>query len=105
MFSNIVGNIDTPAAAFLIAMVVCAAIVITVFLTMYTSKEDAKNKLTLAKLEAERTREIGLLSENHHHELNLAKVAANREVEVRRIDSGMLDLKVTRPNDTNDVDL
>lgn len=96
MLSSLVGNVDVPAAGVLIAMFVAMAIVATTFLTLYSSKQETANKFELAKMAQDAERQVSLARENREHEKDLAKIAANREVEIRRIDSGMIDLQTAQ---------
>lgn len=96
MLSAFVGVVDVPAAGVLIAMFVAAAIVATTFLTLYSSKQETANKFELAKMAQSASIAQQDQANRLEHEKELAKIAANREIEVRRIDTGMLDLQTAQ---------
>ena len=104
MLSWLVGNVDVPAAGVLIAMFVAMAIVATTFLTLYSSKQETANKFELAKMaqSAGTARQDQL--DRLQHEKDLAQIAMKREVEIKRIDSGLVDLKVAQQVRRSDYD-
>lgn len=91
MLSWFVGQVDVPAAAVLVAIVIGTGIGFASFIVVYKSKQEVHNKFELAKMAQQAETQIKLQDSKLNQETALAKIAANREVEVRRIDTGMLE--------------
>lgn len=97
MLSAFVGPVDVPAAGVLIALVVAAAVVASTFLTVYVSRDKRAHDFTMAKLTLEADTSLKLANSNANHEATLARIAADRDVQFKRVDSGMIDVKAAEP--------
>lgn len=86
MLSWIVGNVDVPAAAVLIAFFIGLGIVVTTFLTTHKSKDDRD----LERLKLQNDAEVQKRRDDQAHESALAKIASNREIEFKRVDANMI---------------
>lgn len=94
MLSSLVGPVDVPAAAVLIAFFIGCGIVATTFLTVYSSKQEITNKFELAKMAQAAETQIKLEAYKRDADKDMARLTSQREIEFKRIESGMVDLKV-----------
>jgi len=93
--SSLVGPVDVYAATVLVAFCVGCAVVITVALVR-PPRIKLDHDFRLAELTEKHKHEQQTQSNDIVRERDLAKIASSREVEFKRIDSGMIDLKVSR---------
>lgn len=104
MLGSFVGAVDLPAAAVLIAISIAVAVVMTTFLSVHTGKQQRSYDFELAKMTKEMEHQSRETSLKNDLEKDLARVASNREVEIRRIESGLVDLKTVERQRQSDYD-
>jgi hypothetical protein len=88
--SSIVGEIDFSTAAFLSVSVVSAGAVALGAIAKFTGRQRSGQEFELEKLKLANADAADARKEKRHLEVELGKVASNREVEIRRIDGGMI---------------
>ena len=94
MLSWFVGNVDVPAAAVLIAIVIGSGIAFSTAYAIYQSKQEISNKFELAKMAKEAETAVKMEEIKQARDKYLAQLTSQREIEFKRIESGMVDLKV-----------
>jgi len=90
MFNLIVGNIDTAAALVLVTIFAGATMITTSIIVKRRTVLEINNEFELAKMKQHDFMEVQIESQKRAHELALARLAADTEVNVKRIDSGMI---------------
>ena len=86
MFAWLVGNVDVPAAAVLVAMFIGIGIVSTVGIAQHMSERAYQVKMReLENSDAQAERNVAL-----QRDIELGKIASNREIEFKRIDTNMI---------------
>lgn len=91
MLSSIVGPVDLFSASVLMTLFVCVGIAATTYIGKYRKKEELKmqfevdmQKLRNEDAQAERNNQRSL-------EVELAKYSMDRDVQIRRIDTGLVE--------------
>ena len=90
MLQWIVGNVDQNSASVLIALSVCLCVAGTALIVRRRSKVDVEHEFELAKMNLRDANEAQANSRKLQHELAMARLASETEVNVKRIDSGMI---------------
>jgi len=90
MLQWIVGNVDANSAAVLIMLSICLCVAGTALIVRRRTKVDVEHEFDLAKMKLRDARDAQTESQKRAHELALARLAADTEVNVKRIDSGMI---------------
>ena len=86
MFAWLVGNVDVPAAAVLVAMFIGIGIVSMVGIAQHMSERAYQVKMReLENSDVQAERNVAL-----QHDIELGKIASNREIEFKRIDTNMI---------------
>lgn len=94
MLSWFVGNVDVPAAAVLVAIVIGFGIGFSTFIAVYKSRQEVNNQFQLAKMAKEAETSVKMEELKQARDKYLAQLTSQREIEFKRIESGMVDLKV-----------
>lgn len=94
--ADMIGPVDVYSAGVAIAFAVGATITTTTLIARYQSKRETDQKFELEKIklindDAEKARQSDV-----NREIGLGKIAANRQVEIARIEGGMLDVQAAR---------
>src|SRR5260370_4599525 len=90
MFQWIIGNVDVNSAAVLVVLNICLCVVGTALIVRRRNKVDVEHEFELAKMKQHDFMEVQIESQKRAHELALARLAADTEVNIKRIDSGMI---------------
>jgi hypothetical protein len=96
MLSYFVGPVDSSAAFVLVAMFGAVAIVTSVAILNLQTGTQEEHKFQLAVMSQEAKTDLELKRAQHDHELRMAQTASSREIEFKRIDSGMIDLQAVK---------
>jgi len=90
MFQWIIGHVDQNSAAVLIVLSICLCVVGTSLIVRRRSKVDVEHEFELAKMKQRDTVHAQMEAQKLEHERALARLTADTEVNVKRIDSGMI---------------
>jgi len=90
MFQWIVGNVDANSAAVLIALNICLCVAVTALIVRRRRMIDIEHEFELAKMKQRDARDAQTEAQKFQHELAMARLASETEVNVKRIDSGMI---------------
>lgn len=90
MLRWIIGNVDQNSAAVLIVLGICACVIVTSWIVRRRSRVDIEHDFELAKMKQRDAQAIAEGSQRSAHELQLAKIGSNRDIEMKRIEGGMI---------------
>jgi len=96
MLQWIVGNVDANSAAVLIMLSVCLCVAGTALIVRRRTKVDVEHEFELAKMKLRDAREAEAVAQKSRHELAMARLAADTDVNIKRIDSGMITSHTSR---------
>lgn len=91
-FSSIVGPVDVFSASVLIAIMIGVTIMVSTALAR-TSVRKLEMDLELAKYKIESDTKLSSQANDINREKALATISVNKEIEFKRIDHGMVDVK------------
>lgn len=101
MFRYITGDIDVPAAAVMITLFICIALAITTWMATYKTDNQQKREFEIERLKLDNSDRQSQRVIDKETKVDLASLALKKEIEFKRIDSGMLDLKNVRSTTDN----
>ena len=97
MLSQIVGQVDWNAAAVLCVLFITICIAITTAIGKRRSKREIEMQFEVDKQKLHNQDEESRRNVQRQHEFDLAKLATERDVQFKRIDSGLIEgTKVVR---------
>lgn len=91
MLAYIVGPVDWNSAAVLIAMFVTLCIAVTTAIGKRRSKRELEMQFEIDKQKLRNEDEIDKRKSAYSNEYNLAKLATERDVQFKRIDTGLIE--------------
>jgi hypothetical protein len=90
MLSQIVGQVDFNSAAVLCVAFVCACVVATTLIAKRRSRLVLNQEFELAKIRLRNEDEASKRQTDAKRDYELAKMASEREIEFKRIDSNLI---------------
>lgn len=97
--ADIVGPVDIYSAAVAIAFGVGVTVLATTSVAKYQSRRKADQSFELEKLRLQNADSDSARQSDVGREVKLGQIAANRQVEIARIEGGMIDVKKSNPDD------
>jgi hypothetical protein len=94
MFSQIIGPVDFNAAAVLCVMAAAVCIMITTFIGKRRSGVELKMQFEVDKTKLHNEDAANKRASDLQLEIELAKIATERDVQFRRIETGLIEGKV-----------
>lgn len=95
MLNWFVGPVDVPAAAVLIAIAIGGAVILTTMIASWRTKEEEVHKFELAQMARSAETSIRMAALNAERERDMGRIMANKEIEFRKIDTGLIDMKAS----------
>lgn len=96
MFSQIVGNVDWNAAAVLCVLFITICIAITTAIGKRRSKRELEMQFEIDQQKLRNEDAVSKRVNERQHELDMAKLSTERDVQFKRIDSGLIEGKVVK---------
>jgi len=97
--AEIVGPVDGFSAGVVVAALVGATIIGTTLIARFQTRRSADQSFELEKLKLRNADAESARQKDVEREVKLGQIAANRQVEIARIEGGMIDLKNTGSKD------
>jgi hypothetical protein len=101
MFQYVTGNIDVPGASVMVVLFICMALAATTYMATYTSEEQQKRTFEIERLKLDNQDRQSQRVIEKETKVELGNLALKKEIEFKRIDSGMLDLKNVKSTTDN----
>jgi hypothetical protein len=98
MFSQIIGSVDVNAAAVLCVMAIAVCIMATTFIGKRRSGAELKMQFEVDKTKLHNEDAANKRQNDRQLEYDLAKLATERDVQFRRIETGLIEGKVNQSN-------
>jgi hypothetical protein len=89
---DMIGPVDVYSAAVLVAFGAGATIIVTTALAR-TPRKKMEFEFQLANMKQQQEHDQQLKRIDVEHERDLGKIAANKQIEITRIESGMIDVR------------
>lgn len=96
MLSKIVGTVDWNSAAVLIAIAITLCIVITAAIAKRRSKTELNMQFEIDQQKLRNEDAVSKRNNDRQHEFDMAKLATERDVQFRRIETGMIEGSVNK---------
>lgn len=96
MFSSIVGSVDYNAAAVLCILFITICITVTTAIGRRRSKRELEMQFTIDKEKLRIQDESDRRQQQANLEYKLAEIATSRDVQFKRIDSGLIEGSVNK---------
>lgn len=93
MLANIVGNVDSNAAAVLIVFWIAAAAAIVAFIVNYRSKQRLQLQHSIDSQKLSNEDAANKRQSEQSTSIKFAQIASEKEIQFRRIDTGLIELK------------
>jgi competence protein ComGF len=90
-FAQIIGPVDASSAAVLIVMFITLCIVVTTRIARRQSATQVANEFALAKMRLTNEAAQADRASRQAHEKELLTIASNKDVEIRRIETGLIE--------------
>lgn len=91
MLSSIVGQVDWNAAAVLCVAFITTCVIITTFVGIRRSKRELEMQFQIDKQKLHNEDEANKRQSQANLEYKLAEIATSRDVQFKRIDSGLIE--------------
>lgn len=98
MFSWLIGQVDVNAAAVLCVMAIVFGIIVTTFVGKRRSGVELKMQFDIDKTKLHNEDAASKRQNDRQLEYDLAKLATERDVQFRRIETGLLEGKANQSN-------
>lgn len=98
MFSQLIGAVDFNSALVLCVMSIAACVILTTFIGRFRSHTTLKMQFEVDKTKLHNEDAANKRQNDRQLEYDLAKLATDRDVQFRRIETGMIEGKVSQSN-------
>ncbi len=98
MFSQLVGSVSMEAALVLCVMFGALAVIVVTFIGMYRSKQSLEMQFEIDKTKLHNEDMVNKRQQERTLEYDMAKLAVDRDVQFRRIETGMIEATATKSN-------
>lgn len=102
MFSWLVGQVSIEAAIVLVAMFAAIAVTMNVFLAMFRSRRSLEMQFEVDKTKLHNEDMANKRTNDRTLEYDMARLATERDVQFKRIETGMIEGKVNPPKSDYD---
>lgn len=99
MFQTITGFIDVPGAATMIVLFICIALAVTTWMATYKTDQQQQREFQIEKMKLDNSDRANERANEKELKVAMADRALKKEIEFKRIDSGMIDLKTVKETD------
>lgn len=97
--ASMIGEVNMYSAGVAVAFAAGATVVSSMLVARYQSGKKRDQDFEIAKITLENNRLVNEHAKNVEREVALGKVASGRDIEIKRIESGMIDVKSVQPSD------
>ena len=96
--ASMIGPVDFYSAATAIAFAGGFTVIVSTQIAKYQNRRTTDQSFELEKLKLRNADTADARNQDVNREVELGKIAANRQVEIARIEGGMVDVKKSNPD-------
>lgn len=96
--AEIIGQVDVYSASVAIAFAAGATVTSSILLSRFQTRRNTDQQFELEKIKLSNAEASNVRAFEVDREVKLGQIASSRQIEIARIESGMLDVKSTRSN-------
>lgn len=102
MFSQLIGSVDVNAAAVLCILFITLCVVLTTMIGKRRGRRELEMQFDVDKIKLRDDAAKIKHGQDQAHEYELAKLASERDVQFKRMETGLIEAKVNQPQSNYD---
>lgn len=96
--ADVIGPVDIYSAGVAVAFTGGATVTMSILLARFQTRRKTDQEFELEKIKLSNQEAVNARASGVDREVKLGQIAANRQVEIARIEGGMIDLKKSNPD-------